>query len=87
MADQSQPEMGRALRRAYQVFADPHGGAGKEIMADLDSVFGGNPFVAGSADVTARNCGCLAVVAYLYAQMDRANAPDEKQETSDGENR
>lgn len=77
--------MEEQLRQAYATFALA-GGIGTLIMADLDRTFGGNPFVAGEPDTTARNCGCLSVVEHLYRRIEEAQRPPEPQgETSDGD--
>jgi hypothetical protein len=75
--------MDEEVRRAYAGLAAPEG-IGAVILADLDAVFAGNPFVAGQADQTAFNCGALQVLEYLYEQMARAQEPAE-QETKHGE--
>ena len=78
-------EIDPETRGAFQRFAAPEG-IGPAIMAHLDRAFGGNPFVENSPDLTARNCGCLLVIQYLYEQMDRANQPEDPKGISDGEN-
>lgn len=45
---------------------------GAVLIADLDRVFGGNPFDATNPHGTSYRCGQLSVVAHILGQIERA---------------
>lgn len=47
-------------------------GDGQAVMDDLLALFGGAPFVPGSPDQTAYNCGAKAVIEHICAQIAKA---------------
>ncbi len=51
-------------RSAFELFGD-----GQAVLDDLVKKFGGPPFVPGSPDQTAYNCGAKAVIEHIYAQI------------------
>ncbi len=59
---------------AYRSFADS--GPGAIVLADLEERFGRNPFSPGQTDVTAFNCGAMAVLQHIG---DRLRAADERE--------
>lgn len=50
-------------------------GDGRAVLDDLQQRFGGPPFVPGSPDQTAFNCGARAVLEHILAQIDKAEKP------------
>ncbi|MCW0310530.1 hypothetical protein NG830_19170 [Pantoea ananatis] len=60
--------------------------AGPEILEQLVSIFGNNPYVKGGHDAdrqTAFNAGQLHVVNYILNRINRGNNPQMTQERDD----
>ena len=52
---------------AFELYGD-----GRAVLEDLVEKFGKAPFVPGSPDATAYNCGTKAVIEHIYAQISAA---------------
>lgn len=47
-------------------------GDGQAVLDDLTQLFAKSPFVPGSPDLTAYNCGTKAVIEHIHAQIAKA---------------
>lgn len=50
---------------AFELFND-----GRAVLDDLARLFAGSPFVPGSPDQTAFNCGTKAVIEHIHAKIE-----------------
>ncbi len=57
-----------AYRSTFELYGD-----GQAVLDDLIALFGKAPFVPGSPDQTAYNCGAKAVIEHILARIAEAD--------------